>query len=152
MQLPILIALYRVLLTGLHPDSFDALYAFVPPPESINVMFLGFMDLSVRSIPLAIIAGILQFFQSRMMMANRPPKNLRKKEGAKDEDMLANMNKSMMMFMPIITVIIGFSLPGGLALYWVALNLVSLVQQLIVFRKKKGKEDGGDPKHSETTP
>jgi membrane protein insertase Oxa1/YidC/SpoIIIJ len=32
--------------------------------------------------------------------------------------------------------VIGASLPGGLTLYWVAINVVSIVQQYLVFRKK----------------
>lgn len=144
-QLPILFALYRVLIDGLHPESLTALYSFVPNPGDINVMFLGIVDLSVASIPLAVIAGILQFFQTRMMISRRPPQNVRKKEGAKDEDMLASMNKSMMYFMPVVTIVIGATLPGGLALYWVTLNLFSIVQQKFVFSKyHKHKEKDGE--------
>lgn len=143
-QLPILIALYRVLVAGLHPESLVDLYSFIPNPGEINDIFLGVVDLSVASIPLAVLAGILQFFQTRMMIARRPPKDLRKKEGAKDEDMLASMNKSMMYFMPVITVVIGASLPGGLTLYWVVINLVSIIQQALVFRK--GKNETETPK------
>jgi len=139
-QLPILFALYRVLMNGLHAESLTDLYAFVPNPGDINVLFLGIVDLSSSSIPLAVLAGILQFFQTRMLISRRPPKNLRDKKGAKDEDMMASMNKSMMTFMPVITVVIGSSLPGGLTLYWVALNLVSILQQFIVLRKKEEDE------------
>lgn len=148
-QLPILFALYRVLINGLRPESLSSLYAFVPNPGDINVIFIGLVDLSEASIPLAILAGILQFFQTRMMISRRPPKNLRDKEGAKDENMMASMNKSMMTFMPIITVVIGSTLPGGLTLYWVALNAISIIQQLIVFRKKK--EKGEPPAPAEAT-
>jgi len=136
-QLPILIALYQVLSAGLTADSLNALYAFVPNPGTINETFLGFVNLAERSIPLAILAGILQFVQTRMLIAKRPPKKLRTKEGAKDEDMLAAMNDSMLYFMPVMTVVIGASLPGGLTLYWVAVNAISIFQQALAFRKKK---------------
>ncbi|MFH1404671.1 MAG: YidC/Oxa1 family membrane protein insertase [Patescibacteria group bacterium] len=143
-QLPILWALYRVLRDGMTADHFDALYQFVSAPESIHTMFLGIVDLTKRSIPLAVLAGIFQFFQTRMLMRRRPPKDLRKKEGVKDENMMATMNKSMLYFMPVFTVFIGSSLPGGLTLYWVAVNVVSIIQQKIVFSKKeKPKSDGG---------
>lgn len=139
-QLPILLALYRVLSDGLHPESLSALYSFVPNPGDLNLLFLGVVDLAVPSIPLALLAGALQFFQTRMLLATRPPKNLRDKEGAKDEDMLASMNKSMMFFMPIVTVVIGITLPGGLTLYWVAMNAVSILQQALVFGKRKREQ------------
>ena len=136
-QLPILIALYHVLSAGLNVDSLKDLYSFVPSPGDINQSFLGVVNLAERSIPLAVLAGILQFVQTRMLVAKRPPKKLRKKEGAKDEDMLAAMNDSMLYFMPVMTVVIGATLPGGLTLYWVAVNAVSIFQQTLAFKKKK---------------
>jgi YidC/Oxa1 family membrane protein insertase len=84
-----------------------------------------------------VLAGILQFFQTRMLMQRQPPKTVAKTEGAKDESMLASMNKSMMYMMPIMTVLIGMKLPGGLTLYWVTVTVFSIVQQWWVF---KGKE------------
>lgn len=135
-QIPILIALYRVLSDGLHAESLSALYSFVQNPGSINAMFLGIVDLGKRSIPLAVLSGLFQFWQTRMLIARRPPKQVRGKEGSKDEEMLASMNQSMLYFMPVMTVVIGASLPGGLTLYWVAINVVSIVQQYMVFKKK----------------
>ena len=68
------------------------------------------------------------------------PKQVEGKKGAKDESMMASMNKSMMYFMPIITVVIGASLPGGLTLYWVTVNLVSIIQQKYIFSQKTKEE------------
>ncbi|MEK7614895.1 MAG: YidC/Oxa1 family membrane protein insertase [Patescibacteria group bacterium] len=135
-QFPILIALYEVLLQGFKPEALNQLYSFVPNPGVINNIFLGFMDLAVPSIALAVIAGIFQFFQTKMLMSKQPPKQVSKTPGAKDESMLASMNKSMLYFMPVMTVIIGINLPGGLALYWVTVTIVSIIQQVIVFKKK----------------
>ncbi len=135
-QLPILIALYSVLRAGLKADSLSALYSFIPNPGSINPHFLGFIDLSQPHIYLAVIAGILQFFQTKMLLTKRPPANLRKKEGAKDEDAMASMNKTMMYMMPVMTTVIGFSLPGGLTLYWIIMNALAILQQYLVLRAK----------------
>lgn len=134
-QLPILIALYRVLLGGFGAETLVELYPFVANPGSINHIFLGVIDLSVSSLYLAILAGYFQFFQTRMLMAKRPPKQVAGKKGALDETMLASMNKSMLMFMPAITVIIGATLPAGLTLYWATVNIVSILQQQFVFSK-----------------
>lgn len=136
-QLPILIALYQVLGAGISTVDPADLYGFVQNPGTINHLFLGILNLSEKSIFLAIAAGVLQYFQTKMLTAKRPPVALRAKPGAKDEDMLTAMNKSMTLFMPIMTMFIGFSLPGGLALYWVALNIITIIQQVLVFRKKK---------------
>ncbi len=134
-QLPILIALYRVLRDGLSAANLSMLYPFVHNPGTVNAMFLHLVDLSKPSILLAVAAAALQFWQTKMLMVKAPPKALQKKEGAKDEDMMAAMNKSMTYMMPVMTLVIGWTLPGGLTLYWVAVNLVSIFQQYVVFKR-----------------
>ena len=136
-QLPVLIALYRVLLHGFDTSALNQLYPFIHNPGQIHTMFLGLIDLGQKNLALAVIAGVLQFFQTRMLMMRQPPKQVAKSEGAKDESMLASMNKSMMIFMPIVTIVIGMKLPGGLTLYWVAVSVFSIAQQAYVFSKVK---------------
>lgn len=135
-QLPVLIALYQVLLKGFGPDILGDLYSFVPKPENIQYMFLGLVDLSSPNLVLALLAGGFQFWQTRMLVSKQPPKAVQKSSGALDESMLASMNKSLMLFMPVLTVVIGATLPGGLTLYWVTITVVSILQQALVFRKK----------------
>jgi membrane protein insertase Oxa1/YidC/SpoIIIJ len=59
-----------------------------------------------------------------------------KGEGGKDESMMLMMNKQMLYFMPAMTAIIGFSLPGGLALYWFFGTLLMALQQYVINRGK----------------
>lgn len=54
--------------------------------------------------------------------------------GAKS-GMAASMGKQMMYMMPIFTVFIGASLPGGLTLYWFLTTLLGALQQLLIFKK-----------------
>ncbi|PJA47216.1 hypothetical protein CO172_02645 [Candidatus Uhrbacteria bacterium CG_4_9_14_3_um_filter_36_7] len=136
-QLPILFALYAVLRDGFNPESLIHLYSFIPNPGEINSLFLGRMDLSKPHVILAVLAGVFQFIQTKMLMRKQPPKELQKKEGAKDENMLAIMNKNMLYFMPLMTIFIGVSLPGGLVLYWTVMNLLSIVQQFFMFRSSQ---------------
>ena len=75
-QLPILIALYRVFWKGLQPSEMSYLYSFVPHPGAIDPSFLGIINLSEPNIFLAILAGIAQFFQSKMMV----PQSQKKQE------------------------------------------------------------------------
>ena len=133
-QLPFLFALYQVLVDGLNSKSFDSLYGFVQNPGTINVMSLGFLNLAVASIPLAIIAGGAQFWQAKMMSTKRPEVS---GAGAKDESRMAAMNKQMLYFMPALTVIIGLSFPGGLALYWLVTTVLTALQQLYLFKRKE---------------
>lgn len=143
-QLPVLIALYQVLYQGFGTNVLGQLYPFIHNPEHINTVFLGLVDLSKINLPLAVLSGVLQFFQTRMIMARQPKKPIKGIEGAKDENMMMAMNRSMMYLMPLMTVFIGAKLPGGLTLYWVVVNIISIVQQYIVFNKmKKVKKEQG---------
>lgn len=139
-QLPIFLALYWVFQAGLTTNNFDLLYAFVPNPGSINTTTLGFLDLSKPNVILAVLAGLSQYWQAKMMIAKRPPKNAG--PGSKDEDMAAMMNKQMLYFMPVLTVFIGMSFPGGLALYWLLSTLFTVAQQYILFKDHKPAAGG----------
>ena len=130
-QLPFLIAIYRALRDGLASKQLDLLYGFVHNPGTVNPNFLGFMSLAAPSIPLAVLAGAAQFWQSKMLISTRPTV---KSPGAKDEDTMALVNKQMTYFMPVMTVFIGASLPGGLALYWLMTTLLTILQQHLAFR------------------
>jgi YidC/Oxa1 family membrane protein insertase len=135
-QLPVFIALFRVLRTGLGAVQPDLLYSFVHNPGTINVMFFGLINLSEISIPLAILAALAQFFQARRTSAQRPQKDVRDKKGAKDEDMMASMNKMMIYFVPVMTLVIGCtSLPGGVMLYWLATTGLTLLLYSIFLKK-----------------
>lgn len=133
-QLPVFLALYWVLRNALTTYSFHLLYSFVPNPGSINHISLGFLDLAKANIFLAVAAGAAQFWQAKSMSRKKAPQKAG--TGAKDENMMAMMNKQMLYFMPVLTVIIGFQLPGGVMLYWFLSTLFTAVQQQIMFKKK----------------
>jgi YidC/Oxa1 family membrane protein insertase len=143
-QLPIFLALYWVFQGALTKDNFDLLYPFISNPGSINPITLGLVDLSKANIILAAAAAAAQFWQAKTMITKKPPKKAG--EGAKDENMMAMMNKQMLYFMPAITLIIGFQLPGGVMLYWFLSTLMTAIQQRLVFGKtedtKKGVVEG----------
>ena len=135
-QLPFLWAVFMVFKDGLAHGRLDLVYPFIHKPESINpIAFFGLMDLSLPSIPLAVAAGVAQFFATKMLMHARPPKT----EGAKDESMAAMINKQMMYTMPIITVFIGLRLPGGLSLYWLVTTLLTIAQQYLILKDRDKK-------------
>lgn len=137
-QLPFLFAVYQVFRDGLN-NKLSLVYSFVGRPEVINTFSFGFLDLAKSNVYLAVLAGLAQFWQAKMMMASKPVINT---PGSKDESMAAIMNKQMLYFMPAITIFIGLSLPGGLTLYWFVLTLLTALQQLITFRKKTDNDAG----------
>ena len=53
----------------------------------------------------------------------------------------ANTSKTMLYFMPIMSLVIGFTLPSGLTLYWIVNNILSGIQEpllMIVAKKRYG--------------
>lgn len=133
-QLPVFFALYRAMTKGLESAGFEKLYPFVANPGTIDPSFLGLVDLASPNAILALLAGIAQFVQVKMMVIRKQPKDV---PGGKDEQTLATVNRQMVYFMPLVTVFIGMQLPGGLALYWVVMAALTALQQVLVFRKDK---------------
>lgn len=138
-QLPFFIAIYRVFKDGV-ADNLNLVYPFIYRPEVINNMFFGLMDLSKPNVYLAVLAGLAQFWQAKMMMAKKN-KMVQNVSGAKDENMATIMSKQMTYFMPAITIFIGVTLPGGLTLYWLVITLLTILQQGIVVGFGKTEKD-----------
>ena len=139
-QLPFLYAVFHVFREGFTNGSLDLVYSFISRPEAINSISLGILDLSKPSPVLAVLAGLAQYWQAKMMMSKKPEV---KSKGAQDENIMAAMNKQMVYFMPAITVFIGLSFPGGLALYWLTTTVLTALQQLYIFKQKDPSPDSG---------
>lgn len=130
-QLPILIALYNVFWNGLKSQELSHLYSFISNPGQINPMFFDFINLSLPNLVFSILAGIIQFFQTKMLI----PK-VEKSKG-KEMDINLMVQKQMVYFFPFITVIILLKLPSALGLYWMVSGLFSIVQQYFIFKRVK---------------
>lgn len=128
-QLPILIALYRVFWVGLDPKELSILYWFIPNPGQINPLFLTLIDLSKPNIIFAILAGLVQYFQTKMLL----PKNSTNKIG----DASQMVQKQMNYIFPVFTIVILMSLPSALGLYWTISGIFSIIQQYLIFKKEK---------------
>jgi YidC/Oxa1 family membrane protein insertase len=135
-QLPILIGLYWALSNGLKSERFDLLYPFVKNPGAIKTVAFGFLDLAKANFVLAILAGAAQFWQTKMLPMKKPAVTT---AGSKDESMTAMMNKQMLYMMPLMTVVIGATIPGGLTLYWLVTTLLTGWQQKITFGRPAPK-------------
>lgn len=72
---------------------------------------------------LPILAGVTQLIASLMAQPSTMPKNL---------DPQAKMMQSMVYYFPVITIVIAWTLPSGLAVYWVATTVFQIVQQYFV--------------------
>jgi len=135
-QFPILIAVYRVFRVGLSGTSLT-LYSFIHNPGPLNPISLGIFNLAKPNLILAIITAIIQYWQTKMLSQKQPAEKFIEKNGAKDENMLAIMNKQMTFMMPLMTIFIGMTLPSGLMVYWLIGLIITIIQQKISFSKLK---------------
>ena len=130
-QFPILIALYQVFRKGLISQEMANLYSFIPQPGQINPFFLKFLDLTKPYLLLALLAGIFQFFQTKMTL----PKT--KKNKTQIEQFSNLFQKQTLYFFPIFTVFLLWKLPSAISLYWLVTTIFSIIQQYLILKKLK---------------
>ncbi|OGG11749.1 hypothetical protein A2Z00_05275 [Candidatus Gottesmanbacteria bacterium RBG_13_45_10] len=169
-QMPVLIALYNVFYQVLNNGNLGkvvetinhVVYSPALRISSIDLTFFG-ANLGIKpsqwqthgwwllSIPL--ITGILQWYQTKLMMATNPvasnskiqkskvksQKGMEKKEETSDQksgDTAGDIQKQMAIITPIMFGYFAFQFPLGLALYWNVFGLFGIIQQLSVNREK----------------
>lgn len=136
-QLPILIALYEVFRHGLTAKELNNLYPFISNPGSLNYMFLGLVNMAQsNNIIMAVLAGVFQFFQTKMLMpASNASRGNTGKPAAPKADIATLMQKQMLYVLPIVTGVIMYNLPSALSLYLIATSIFSIVQQYFIIKK-----------------
>lgn len=136
-QIGILILLYQILVTYLSNPTVNG--------AAIDTSFF-WMDLANpdRSGILPFLAGGTQLVLSLMIapggekddvVPNNSKSKKVQKESEKEEDfaeMAAKMQQQLLFLMPIMTGVIAFQFPAGLALYWITTTLFSIGQQYYI--------------------
>lgn len=139
-QIPIIFSLYYIFLSGGLPVvKMDLLYSFVSAPAEISTHFFGLINLSQRSLILAILAGLTQFFQIRAAMPPTPPK----KSGERNfkDDLARSFSIQMRYIMPVMITFIAYGLNAVVALYWTVSNIVGLGQEYLIKRRIYAKHE-----------
>lgn len=149
LQIPIMIALYQVILAFFDPNSLNHInnmlyvkeWSFITVP---NLDFFGvnlavkpseFGQYGILLLLIPVITAVLQLIQSKMMIPEKAlkeyptdsPKEKKEKEGV--EDSMAAMQSQMMYMMPLMVGYFAFQFPVGLALYWNTFTILGIVQQ-----------------------
>jgi YidC/Oxa1 family membrane protein insertase len=149
-QIPVMIALYRIFLKGLQPQEISAtLYSFMPQIHSANHYFFGIIDLTksasekvgglslgeynIIGIIIIILVGVSQYIQIKMA-PSISPKGMAKKGNA---DFASMMQGQMLYFLPASSMLILWKLPSALAIYWLTTTVFSIVQQYVVLKNRK---------------
>lgn len=135
-QIPIIFALYYVFFKGIKFDT-SFLYSFIHVPDNVNMFFLGLIDISAKSLPLAILAGVSQYLQAYYM-----PKPLPTTPGSGSsfaDSFTKSMQVQMKYVFPFVVGFIAYTISGAVALYWITSNLFMVGQQIYVSKEKKFK-------------
>lgn len=131
-QLPVIISLYYVFFRGGLPQINETLrYAFIPRPE-VSMEFLGLINIAGKSIFLAALAGVTQFFQVKLSL---PPPTPGTRDGSFQGELAHGMHMQMKYVMPLFAAIAAYTISGAVALYWITSNLFAIGQELVVRRR-----------------
>lgn len=132
-QIPIIIALYRIFLIGGLPDIHtEYLYSFINAPTNVDMNFFG-TNIAEKSAVFAFLAALSQYFQVKFSIpAMQMP------DGDKPSfknDLARAMNIQMKYVLPVIVFFIAYSVNAAIAIYWITSNLFAIGQELFVRRK-----------------
>jgi YidC/Oxa1 family membrane protein insertase len=155
LQLPLLLIIYQVISQGLtNPDPTAMLTVFghqVVDVQCVNglgtpdynpympcidttVAWLGNMDVSkpqvLFALPviggfsiLAFASAFLQLVQSRMTMPPSDPAY---------QDQNSRVQRQLVLFLPLISILYGGFLPAGLFIYWIVTTIFGIAQQYLI--------------------
>jgi YidC/Oxa1 family membrane protein insertase len=129
-QLPLLIALFRVFSAGISSGEIVNLYSFVPNPGEINYLFLNIVSLSSPNIILTTLAAATQFFQVKTQ--NQKTKTKKNKKNNSMAQFSAISQKQMPYLLSGFTFIFLLKAPSALSLYLIVTSLFSIGQQRIL--------------------
>lgn len=144
-QLPILIGLISVFYKVIPIVDKNALYSFIPISYASPTL-LG-LDLTQKSLVLALLTGVIQFIQLHFSLASHQQRVADKKatdSGAKKvNDFASSMNSQMKYFMPVLAFIsVYWIIPSRypeaatmIAIYWSVSTLFTLGQELYIRKK-----------------
>ncbi len=121
-QIPILLALFKVFTNGINESVVDILYPFISDPGVLNPIFLGIIDLNERNLILIFITALAQFIQIKI---SSPSNN--------SSDLKITMPSSSVIgaLMATFTIFVLWHSPSALAVYWFTGAIFAIGQQYI---------------------
>lgn len=154
-QLLVLIAMFQAFQQVLRANGAETitklnevLYPILqlPPTTVFNIRF-WYLDLTKPDVihlpgfafPLPglflALAALTQFISSKMMApATLIARQQAKKTPEKQDDMATIMQQQMIYMFPLMTLLIGFTFPSGLILYWLVFSVFQMGQQHLTTR------------------
>lgn len=134
-QMPVVMALYFVFMKGGQHIDPTQLYSFVSAPDKSNLLFLGLIDLSKKSLIIAVVAGIAQYTHTKISMPAPAPRGGSDKASFSDE-FARSMHMQMRYVFPVMMAVFAYAISGVVGLYLATSSTFSVVHELF-FRKTK---------------
>ncbi len=140
-QIPVVIALYYVFArSGLPNINTELLYSFITEPSFVKTNFLNFFDLTAsKSIILSLLVGLSQYIQMQILTRKNKSKEISKPQTTAEE-IMKTMQFQMKYIMPMISIVITFSLVSVVGLYWFVGNIFSILQELYLRKRFKNSQ------------
>jgi YidC/Oxa1 family membrane protein insertase len=132
-QMPVIIALYFVVSKGLQADP-ESLYSFVMFPETLHTQAFGILDVTKKSIIIAVLTALSSYVLARRQTASMKSTKAPHEETFQDHFM-KSMRIQLLYILPLIIGISAYVLPAALGLYWITGNIISIFQD--IYMKKK---------------
>ena len=137
-HIPVLLALFWVFYYDpLSTINTAILYSFTPIPDSVSMEFLGIISVAGKSIVLALLAGITQYFQAHLALSGTMKPSETK---SMQNDFQKVMGMQLKYVFPFIIAAISYTTSGAIALYFITTNLAGALQEVHV-RKVIAREN-----------
>jgi len=151
-QLPIFLALFVVLRDIIKSGEIakicydwvkhlPAIASIISGHTTLKPSLLGFINLTKPSIELAVLAGLAQFVQTKQLQPKHPA-----------QDQQAQVMAGMTYMFPVITFVIGLTVPSALSLYWLTASLTAVFQQYLVLNRDVRELEDGTPTPAISSP
>lgn len=146
-QLPVIWGLYSVLNNIVHKNSselvgyingividplrihsaWETTFFTIPLGQSPSQLM---STMAVIALAIPVLTGALQFFQTKMLFANKPkPREAGPASGGKNDDFASVFQKQSTYIFPVMIAFFSFTFPTGLSLYWNTFTVFGIIQQ-----------------------
>lgn len=94
------------------------------PSSMMSVAMKNFsIGLIIIALAIPVLAGLSQWISARLMQQST---------NSGDDNPMASQMKTMMNVMPIMSVVMCYTMPAGLGIYWIVSAVVRTIQQLVI--------------------
>lgn len=114
----------------------------------INMDFIG-IDLSsiptdnnnIKTWIIPVLYVITSILAMKLNNTSNTGNNKEEKKKTEAEEQMQQMNKTMMLFVPIMSISIAIIAPLGLTLYWFISNILSIIERIFIGKFQKQQEE-----------